>query len=434
MSAADTIQGFLNKWLGPIAEKLSGNKGVQAISGGMMATMPVVLGIAGIAIFINLPIEPLTEFLESSGMSLVGNQVMSVTMSLLAIYMTVTIGSRFGKSLGLNGTTCAVFTMGVFLVLMPLQVVTVDETSTTYILPSYLGSNGIFMAVLLGLLVPWIVSLLMDKLEFKLPDSVPPMVTDSLSPTFAAIVVFTACFLIKWAFTFTPWGNVFDMVTALVGAPVMSIGSSVWAPIVVQSLSMLFWFFGVHPNAITGIYAVVSNACMVANLEAFLAGEPLPYLDWQIMWTILNTGFTAEALPLAVCLLTAKSERYKATSKLAIVPAIFNITEPMMFGVPVVLNPFFAIPMVAVKAVVGLVTMVFVRTGFISTLNPAVSLTWIMPFPITATLMGGVGFLFVALIGFAISFCLFYPFFHMADDVALKEEAAAVSAAVTSAE
>lgn len=428
MAAVDVIQNTLDKYLGPIATRLSTNKGVQAVSGGMMATMPVVLGIAFIAIFINLPIEPLTEFLNASGMFAVGNMVMSVTMSMLAIYMTVTISSRFGKSIGVNGTTAAVFTMGVYLVLMPLQVVTQDDAASTYIAPSYLGSNGIFMAIVLGLLVPWIISVLMKSFEFKLPDSVPPMVNDSLSPTFVAIIVFTACFLIKWGFTFTPWGNVFDMVSALVAAPIMNVGSSVWAPVIVQTLAMTLWFFGIHPSAVTNIYNVVANACMLANLDAFIAGDPLPYLEWQIVHTILNTGFTAEGLPLAVSLLFAKSERYKATSRLAIVPAIFNITEPMMFGVPVVLNPVFAIPMIATKAIVGVVTILLTHVGLVTTLNPAVSMTWIMPFPVTSFLMGGFGFLIIGLIGFAISFAVFFPFFRMADAMALKEEQEALAA------
>lgn len=436
MSAIDSIQSTLERYLGPLANKLSSNKGIQAISSGMMGTMPVVIGIAFIAIFINLPIDALTEFLSSSGLYAVGNMVMTVTMSMLAIYMTVTIAYRFGTSLGINGVTAAVFTMGVFLVLMPLQIVTDGDTTSMYISPSYLGSNGIFMALLLGLLVPWVVSKLMRRFEFKLPDSVPSMVSDSLSPSFVAIIVFTACFFVKWAFTLTPWGNVFDMIITIVGTPIMNIGSSVWAPVIVQTLAMVLWFFGIHPSAVTNVYNVVVTACTTANLEAFIAGDPLPYLEWQIVQTILNTGFTAEGLPLAVSMLFARSERYKATSRLAIVPAIFNITEPMMFGVPVVMNPVFAIPMVTIKAIVGVVTILLTNLGLVTTLNPAVSLTWIMPFPITAFLMGGVGFLLVALIGFAISFCVFLPFFRMADNMALREEqeAAAAKAAEKDAE
>lgn len=430
MAAFDVIQNALDRYLGPLATKLTENRGIQAISGGMMATMPVVLGVAFIAIFINLPIAPLTEFLNTSGMFLIGNQVMSVTMSMLAIYIVFCIGSRFGKSLGLNGTTCAVFCVGVFLVLMPLQMPTLEDgTTATYISPSYLGSNGIFVSIVLGLLVPWILSKLMKVVEFKLPDSVPPMVSDSLSPTFAAIIVFTSAFLIKWGFTFTPWGNVFDMISTLVGTPVMNVGASVWAPVIVNVLAMTLWFFGIHPSAVSNIYNVVATACTTANLEAFLAGDPLPYLAWQIVNGIMNTGFAAEGLPLAINLLLCKSERFKATSRLAIVPAIFNITEPMMFGVPVVLNPVFAIPMVIVKPIVGTVSILLLNLGFVSTLNPAVSMTWIMPYPITAFLMGGFGFAALAIIGFCISFVIFRPFVKMADNMALKEESEAEAAA-----
>lgn len=428
MAAFDAIQNVLDRHVGPIATKMSANRGIQAISGGMMATMPVVLGIAIIAIVIFLPIEPLQQFLNSTGLYLVGAQAMSVTMSMLAIYMVFTISSRFGESLGVNPTSSAVFAIGVFLVLMPLQTVPVDDVPTTFISPSYLGSNGIFMAIVLGLAVPGILSVLMKRVSFKLPDSVPPMVNDALSPTFAAIIVFTGAVFIKWGFTLTPWGNIFDAVFTLVGSPIMNIGSQLWAPILVQVLAMTFWFFGIHPSAITNVYSVVANACMVANINAFISGDPLPYLEWQVMWVVLSNGFTADGLPVAVALLTAKSNRFKAISRLAIVPAVFNISEPMMFGVPIVLNPVFFIPCVIVKFIIGLLTFAFLKLGIVAAFNPGVSLTWIMPFPVTAFLTGGLGLLALALVGFVVGFLVFYPFVHVADNMALKEEQAAEEA------
>ncbi len=428
MSVVDSIQTIMDRWLGPIATKLSGNRGIQAISGGMMATMPVSLGIALIAIVVNLPIPGFEDFLMSSGAYAYGMALMSVTMSMLGIYITVGIGYRFGTMLGLNGLTSAIFCMGVFLGLIPLTSAEVDGATSSLLDPTYMGSNGIFMAIIIGLAVPAILSFLMKHVAFKLPDTVPPMVSDSLSPTFAAIIIFTGTFLIKWGFSFTPWGNVFDMVTTLVGMPITNIGTQLWAPIVVQILAMTFWFFGIHPSAVVNIYNIVATACTAANLEAFVAGNPLPYLEWQVLYNILSTGFAAEGLPLAIALLTSKSARYKATSRLALIPAIFNITEPMMFGIPVVLNPVFAIPMILIKALVGGVTILLLQLGLVQTLNVAVSMTWIMPYPVTAFLMGGVGFLIIALVGFVVSFLFFFPFVRMADNMALKQEREAAEA------
>lgn len=425
MSAFDTVQRTLDRYLAPVAEKLMNNRGIQAIAGGTTATMPVILGVAFIAIIINLPIAPLSEFLAASGLGSIGNQVLSVTMSMLAIYMVFSIGSRFGESLGLKGNICAVFCTGVFLVLMPLQNVTDAEGVTgTFISPSYLGSNGIFVAILIGLVVPWALSKLMKVVEFKLPDSVPSMVSDALSPTFAAIIMFTVAGLIKWAFTFTPWGNFFDMFGEVVGAPITSIGSQPFAPIIVQTVAMTFWFFGIHPNAIVKIYDPVVLACSTANLEAFLAGDPLPYLSWQIVNLMVGWGYCADGLPTALSLFLCKSERYKAMARLAIVPAIFNITEPMMFGLPIVMNPVFFLPFVLIKPIIGALTMMLMQFGLVTSLNPAVSTTWIMPNFITAFLTGGGGMLLMCVIGFVVSFLVFLPFVKTADRLALKEEEA----------
>ena len=238
MSAFEGIQSFLDKHLAPFAVKLSSNEILKSISGGLIATMPITLGVSLISIVINLPIPGWTDFLASSGLSAVANQVLAVTMNMLSPYIVVALSYRFGKLRGLSGMTSAILSLGAFLILMPLTVETADYSSTYFLNMTYLGSGGIFVALIVGLAVPAVLSVLMKRVSLKLPDTVPPMVSDSLNPTFAAMILFVLCLLLKWGMMFTPWGNLFDMISGVVAAPIMNVGTSPIALILVQTFSM----------------------------------------------------------------------------------------------------------------------------------------------------------------------------------------------------
>lgn len=427
MAVFDAVQGALDRYIAPLATKLSASNIIKALSGGMMSAMPVTLGVALLAIAVNLPIPGWTEWLAASGLSAVVNQVLAVSMNMLALYMVFAMSYRWGKSLELPGMTAAIVTIGMFLVLMPLVVETSDYSVTYLINTSYLGSNGIFLGIILSILVPKVLQLLMKHLRLKLPDSVPPMVTDSLSPTFAAIVMFTVACLIKWGIMFTPWGNLFDLINTLVATPIMNVGSSPLAIILVYTFASLLWFFGVHPSAILNVYAPVISAITMANIEALLSGQPLPHLTWQVINLVMSIGGTGEGIGVALSALTAKSERYKAISRLAIVPAIFNISEPLMFGIPVVLNPTFFIPIVLATPVCGAIAWGLSELGLGAALSPAVNVPWIMPQPITGFLAGGIGVCAIIVVCIIAATLVFFPFFKMADRMALADERAATT-------
>ena len=219
---------------------------------------------------------------------------------------------------------------------------------------SYMGSDGIFLAIILGLIIPKLYCVLMNKnLRLKLPDSVPPMVSMSLAPTFVAMIIFTLVFFVKWGCTFTPYGNLFNAVSTLIGQPISMFGASPISLIVVFSLMNLIWFFGIHPNAILMPYMPVLMMVGMANTEAYLAGKEMPFLIFSIVAACVQIGGAGNTLGLCIATLFAKSEKYKAMRKLVIPANIFNINEPIIFGFPIMLNPLYVIPMVFSPVVSG---------------------------------------------------------------------------------
>ena len=425
MAVFDKIQNIMDKTIAPVASKVADSKMLDALMGGMMCTLPMTLGVSVIAILINFPIPGFSDWVVSSGLMATGNSILTGTMNMMGIYISFFIGLRWGKVCGLSGYTGGIVSGAVFLAFMPQQSFE-DIPMASFINTSYMGSNGIFVAILLGLIVPKVTAILMSKLEIKLPDMVPPMVADSLSPMFAAIVLFTAVWFAKWGLSFTPWGNLFDMINTLIGTPVTMVGASPLAYIIVCSLQSIFWFFGVHPNVMLNFYAPVIMACSAANTEAIIAGEALPYGAWAVVALGTAIGGQANALGISISLLFTKSERFKAIRGIALVPSLFNISEPLMFGLPVVLNPMYFIPFVLNIPVCAIVVQALYALGLGAAFNPTIQLPWVLPQPVIAFMQGGIGCLVISVAVLAVSVLMYTPFTLMADRQALREEQAAL--------
>lgn len=425
MAVFDKIQNIMDKTIAPVASKVADSKMLDALMGGMMCTLPMTLGVSVIAILINFPIPGFSDWVVSSGLMATGNSILTVTMNMMGIYISFFIGLRWGKVCGLSGYTGGIVSGAVFLAFIPQQSFE-DIPMASFINTSYMGSNGIFVAILLGLIVPKVTAILMSKLEIKLPDMVPPMVADSLSPMFAAIVLFTAVWFAKWGLSFTPWGNLFDMINTLIGTPVTMVGASPLAYIIVCSLQSIFWFFGVHPNVMLNFYAPVIMACSAANTEAIIAGEALPYGAWAVVALGTAIGGQANALGISISLLFTKSERFKAIRGIALVPSLFNISEPLMFGLPVVLNPTYFIPFVLNIPVCAIVVQALYALGLGAAFNPTIQLPWVLPQPVIAFMQGGIGCLVISVAVLAVSVLMYTPFTLMADRQALREEQAAL--------
>lgn len=426
MASTDALQKAMERYVAPIAKVLGTNKALQGLMQGFMATLPMTLGVALLSIISGLPIQPLQDFLSSTGLGTILTNALAVTINMQAIYIAVCIGYAHGKIRGINGMTAAVITLAAMLILVPISTQEIAPGYSTSSIPqSYLGSSGIFVAILLGLLIPAVTKVLLDHVSIKLPDSVPEFVSSSLSPTFAAIIVLTCVVLVNWGLSLTPFGNLFDLINGTVGIPIMNIGGSPLAYAIVASFAQLMWFFGIHPGAVIGVYMTVSMAVSAQNIAAFAAGQAVPALMFAVIGVVQN----ADSLAMGICAFFTKSERYKVLGRLSIVPALFNITEPLMFGVPIVLNPIMFVPFVLAKPIICALAALGTVLGLGNGLNPMISMPFVMPQFISTLFQGGIGLMVIDLVCIAAMVLLFWPFFRIADKIALKEEADAAAEA-----
>ena len=429
MAVMDGIQKFLDKWISPLADKIAGSNAIRAISSGVMSTIPITVGVCAIAIINGLPIPALQEFLASSGLSTAASEVVTLTLNLMAPYMVTSIAYHYAQfNESESPITAAIAVLGTYLVLVPLTYTGEDYAVTTLINSTYLGSAGIFVSIVMGVLATKFYLFLMAHLKVKLPNTVPPMVAHSISPVLVAIVLYTTFFLIKFGFTFTPWGNLFDCVNQLVATPILLLGANPLAYILVQTFSAFLWFFGIHQSAIINMYVPVMSMFGIANSEAFVAGQPLPYLTLAFLTVIAAQGGCGETIGLNFSMLFARSDRYRSLRKVSFVPALFQVSEPMIFGVPVVYNPIFLIPMIFAPLLsLSGAWALCALFGLDGALNPVVAsgLPWVLPKVVSGFLAAGIGGFPAALAAAVIAFIVWFPFFRIADYRALEEERAA---------
>lgn len=422
------IQSALEAIMGPLAQKISESKIITAVMTGMMATLVITMGVAVISILAAIPFAPWQNLLASTGIGAHMNAIIAATTSLMAIYIVPGIAYNYAKNEGENGLNAAIIGLAAFIVLMP-QTLAVGDQSFNVLQQSYLGSQGIFVAMITGVVVSMAYCALMKKnIKMKLPESVPPMVSDSLSPIFVSMIIFGGVLVVRYVVGLTSFGNVFDLLYSIITKPVLNFAATPMTIILFQTFLNIAWFFGIHPAPLLGILFPILLQLNTQNIELYLAGTPasaLPYIGVLLIGSFCFLGGQGNTLSLACLLCRAKSEKFKAIGKVAIIPNFFNINEPIIFGLPVLLNPYFLFPMILTPLLGGLYGLFALNVlGAGAAANPVVALSipWVIPAFISAFLMGGLRFGIAIFGAFLVHLAVWYPFFKIADKKEYEEE------------
>lgn len=403
------------------AEKFGQNIYVQSIANGVMGTLPLTIAGSIFLVVANLPFTSYTEWLYKVGIAGALNSVAGATNNLIGLLCVFLIAYNFAKKKNLDALTGGLLSLASFIILMPQSVAIGNETVTA-LEYSYLGSGGVFVAIIVALLTVTMYGYI-DKRgwKIKMPDSVPEMVERSFSPIIAAGIIFFIYAVVSFIFMKLSFGNVYTFIQTIIQKPIISVTASPLAFILIWTFISLVWWCGIHPAAITGLMTPVMSVIALENLNAYQAGNVLPNMtvDFQNLMTIGGTGGT-----LGLCVVLAffsKSERCKKLGKIAIVPSIFNINEPIIFGLPVVMNPYMFVPIVLNPIVTGIIAWVGLNSGLVN-YSKGLTLPWTMPSFGIFFINGGISLLLLSIICALASTLLYYPFVKSLDKSYLIEE------------
>lgn len=325
-------------------EKVVANKGIQAISAGMMMTMGVIL--------LGAVFQLLAVFLEMFGVIELGgtlyNTLMAphkVSMGFISLYVAFTIAYSYAKSLKMQAVTAGLNSVLLFFISSaPVKTVTLTDGVSTFtgLDVMALDAKGMFMAIIVALTSVKLTHFFeKHNLVIKMPDAVPQFLQDTFK-SLIPLVVNAAIWTLLGAGCAALTGTALPvLVTGLLGMPLAAL-TSVPGIIIIVLIAGLLWTMGVHGTV--AVYAAIAAPLMqyyATNAVNHEAGVALVFMPIALFGIINCCGGTGNTLALCVMGLFSKSEQVKAVSKAAIVPGIFNINEPAIFWLPNYVQPNF---------------------------------------------------------------------------------------------
>jgi len=365
--------------LAQIADGLARQRHLIAVRDGVVASLPLVLVGSAFLLLAQPPIPSLAERIAPwADRLLVPYRVLG---GAIGLYVCFAVARRLAQIHALDELGASLVAVATFLV----TVGTVPTERGGWGFPlAGLGPGGLFGAIAIALASVEIQRLVARRgWILRLPPSVP----EAIAKSFEAIVPALASIGLAWTVVHLlgadPIGAVSGMLAPVVAATDSLPGA--WALVAVDSL---LWLLGIHPVAILGAVKPIWLSMLTENMAAAADGLPLPHVATRefFLWFVWQGG-SGGTLALALLLVRAKSEALRAVGKVGFVPAVFNVNEPILFGLPVVMNPRLAIPFVAAPLVTATIAYLAMAVGWVE--RPHLEVLWTLPAPVGAWLATG---------------------------------------------
>lgn len=337
-----TLTEFFNDKLVPKLSSISGKPFVKAMQTGM--TAPMVATVVG-SIFTVMKIPPASAN-SSNSVILAWRQWseanvgwldlgIGLTINAVALYALIGFVIDYANIRKAKPINMLILSMIVFLSLC-------SDVKDGMLSMEWVGAKGLFPAIIIGFVVVRSGKFLLDKgLKIKLPSSVPPNVAEPIQALFMNIVVIFVAFVLKMVLI--SYGMSLPALINGIFSPFFVAGDSFLAVVLSMFLIRLLWFFGLHGGNIGGVVLTpFLTSTMIDNIDAYAKGEKLPH----IFTLVFNQAWGVIGM-LAICIaimLFCKSKQLKAISAIGFIPALFNIGEPITFGLPIVLNFHIVVP------------------------------------------------------------------------------------------
>ena len=426
------MEKFINEKVVVYISKFTNTKVIKALKDGMMFSLPFLMIGSLFLLIANLPIKSLNTLVAECGLADICSQVYSSTFSLMALFTVVGITYSYLKndkiSTAVNG---ALTGLAAFVLHTPSsKVLENGEAVTGVISKDWTAGQGMICAILIGFLVGYIYSLCIRKdIRVKMPEGVPPGVADSFSSLLPTGIITIICAIIYAVCHFVFKTTFAELIYSAIQIPLQGVTDSFAGVVIMTVMMSLLWWTGVHGGSICGgILSPILQANMAANQKILDSGVALTvqnggHIFTQQFWDNFLCMSGAGIVIGLVIYITffAKSESLRSLGKLSIVPNIFNINEPIIFGTPIVLNIYLLVPFVLVPLIIGISSYLLMYFGILP-LFSGVMVPWTTPPIISGFLIGGWKVALWQLVMIIISFVVYFPFIKKIDTLSSKNE------------
>lgn len=407
------------------ASAVQGNQYVSAITNGLMSLMPItIIGAVG-SLINSLPFESYQQFLINSGLKVITAIPTEITTNLLALYAVFLIAAKFAESHQIDGIPAGLLALMTFFIVTPFV-----SPEGAYSIEAYtvfwFGAQGLFTAFIVALIVAKIYTVFNLKgWVIKMPEGVPPTVTKSFSSMIPGFTVAILGLVIRYLLSLTAFGDLHQLIFGLVATPLQALGGSFPALIIAVLACQILWLCGVHGALVTySVFIAIWTPLGTENLAAYNAGLAIPNLVTGSLFAMTIAMGSGATLGLTMAMLKSKSKQYKMLGKLALVPNACAINEPIIFGLPIIMNFTLAIPFITIPLVILIAGYLGMVTGILPYL-PGISVPLGVPIIINGLMAGGWKWAIFQGLSIILSYFGYLPFFKKLDKQAYQNELAA---------
>lgn len=415
------MNGFMDKLaqkIMPLANMLGRNRYLTVLRDAFMLSFPLTMFGSIVVVINNLPF--FSDSTKGTLTTLFGNG-QNATMSIMSIFVTFGIGYYLSKSYDVEGIFGGAVSFASFLILTPFVMTTPGGEEVSGVLSlDRLGAKGMFIGMIAAFIAGEIYCRITKRgWQIKMPDGVPPAVSKSFAALIPAVVTLTVFLIINAIMTGVFHANLHDVVYEVIQKPLTGLGSSLPATLIALFFVQFLWFFGLHGQIIVNsVMDPIWNTLMLDNLEAYQQGKELPHIITKPFMETFTVGIGGSGMTLVVVLLMAfilKKKQYRDVGRLALAPGIFNVNEPVIFGLPIVLNATILIPWVIAPLIVTTFNYLIMAAGIVPP-PTGVSVPWTVPIIASGVLatnswLGGL----LQVVDFVIVAFIWYPFLKILD-------------------
>lgn len=424
-----SLQDRLIDNLGSFATRFNNYRYIMAIKASFITLMPVIIVGAFSVLISNMVLDPknglasLPSLKFLADLKPITSSINYATLNFLNVGAIFLIGIELGRINGIKTLFPGLLAVICFISITPTtlhMMVDGQMHQITDVLARQFSDTrslflGMFTAIFSVETYCWLES--HERLKIKMPDTVPPNVSASFSALIPAILTVTIVATLGFIFHKITGMYLYDAVYIVIQQPLESVVQSLWGILILMFVAQLFWVIGIHGNQmIKPIREPLLLGAILTNMTAFEQGKKIPNIItmpfWDVYMSIGGSGLTIGLL-IAVLIATKRKEM-REIAKLSFGPGLFNINEPVIFGMPVMLNPILAIPFIIVPLITGSIGYFATSIGFAG--KAVVMVPWTTPPIINAWLStaGSMGAVITQIACIGISVLIYFPFVKIA--------------------
>ena len=413
----EKIVQFVNEKISPPLMKVGENRYMIAVKNGMILTVPFTIIGSIFMILAQFPLTSYQNFIEPYKNVLMVPT--SVTFGIIGLIAVVGISYSLSQFYKIDTIRNVLMSLVCYLLVQS----SMGEDGSYSINTGNFGTLGVFSAIIISFVVVEIYRFCMNKqLAIKMPSSVPPAIAKSFNILIPLLISLTVFWVIRVLLGFD-----INASLNMLFSPLVQGVSTLPGILVFMLLRSLLWCVGIHGGAVLSVADPIFLTMLGANTDALAAGEPLPYITAAGFVNFIFIGGGGATLMLVIFMIFSKDQGLRTLGKLSLPASIFEINEPIVFGVPMVLNPVLMIPYTLCNTLLALIAYLLMYFDVIG--RPVVAVPWTTP-PILMQYLTSGGDWRAAVYGvFAllVSGAIYYPFFKMLEkqrlDITIQETA-----------